>query len=119
MEYGKMKVLNIEELNLNDSCVHEIVIRSGEICFKIDYIQNYESDAVSKQLLVFKGCRSVSSMINLDVAWPDSMQEATETRDGEWRKIVLEMNTSASVFKITCREVLLVPDNSSGCIECC
>lgn len=111
-----MKVLKIEELNLNDSNVLDISIHSGEICFRLDYIEDYENATMSKRLLVFKGCCSVSSKINLDIEWPDSILGATETRDGEWRNIVLEMNTSASVFKIACREVLLVPDNSSECI---
>jgi len=111
-----MKVLRIEELNLNDSNVLDISIHSGEICFRLDYIEDYENATMSKRLLVFKGCCSISSKINLDIEWPDSILGATETRDGEWRNIVLEMNTSASVFKIACREVLLVPENSPNCI---
>ena len=112
-----MKVLNIEELNLNDSKVLDISIHSGEICFRLDYIEDYENSTMSKRLLVFKGCCSVSSKINLNVEWPDSILDATEACEGEWRNIVLEMNTSASVFKIVCREVLLVPCKSSESLE--
>lgn len=33
-----MQVLNVGSLNLNDSRVLEISIRSGEVCFCVDYI---------------------------------------------------------------------------------
>ena len=55
----------------------------------------------------FRGCRTVTSSINLNVEWPDSILRATETCDGEWRNIVLEMNTSANVFNISCLAVQL------------
>ncbi len=102
-----MNVSNVETLNLNDSSVDGIAIRSGEICFKLRYIEDYDTCAFSPRLLVFKGCRTVTSSINLNIEWPDSILQVTETRDGEWRNVVLEMNTSASVFNISCLAVQL------------
>jgi len=106
-----MTVQNVEELNLNDSCVLGISIQSGEMCFKVDYIEDYDSCASRVYLLAFKGCHTVSSAINLNVTWPDSILCGTETRDGELRNIKIEMATSASVFNISCRSVELIPLN--------
>lgn len=102
-----MNVMNIEGLNLNDSRILGVAISAGEICFTIDYIENYDSCASCVCLLAFKGCRSVKSSINLDVEWPDSILQAAETCEGEWRHVVLEMNTSASTFEISCRTIQL------------
>ena len=102
-----MNVSNVETLNLNDSRVDGITIRSGEICFNLRYIEDYDSCAISTRLLVFRGCRTVTISINLNVEWPDSILQATGTCDGEWRNIVLEMNTSGSVFNISCLAVQL------------
>ena len=104
-----MKVANIEQLNLNDSRVLGISICSGEIRFNVDYVEDYDSGKSRQCFLVFEGCRSVASKVNLDVCWPDSILSATETPDGEWRNVSLEMNTSASVFHICCKAVRLVP----------
>ncbi len=104
-----MQVLNVGSLNLNDSRVLEISIRAGEVCFCVDYIEDYDDFKSRPCRLVFKGCRSVKCTSNLDVDWPDSILCATETHDGEWRNIVLEMNTSASIYRISCREVNLIP----------
>lgn len=102
-----MNVSNINELNLNDSGLMGIAICSGEVIFRINYIEDYDSDLAREHLLVFKGCRSFSSCVNLNVVWPDSILRGCETVDGEWRNVILEMNTSASVYKISCHSVEL------------
>ncbi len=113
-----MNVSNIETLNLNDSAVLGIVIRSGEVCFKLNYVDDYDSDSSSFRLLVFEECRSFSSTVNLDVEWPDSILQASETHDGEWRSILIEMNTSASVFNVSCRSVRLEPCADNPLEQC-
>ena len=107
-----MKVQNVETLDLNDSGVLEIFIKSGVVQFKIDYIEDYGTDTSNIYRLQFNGCRYVSSTINLNVTWPDSILCAAEIIDGEWRNIKLEMLTSASVFNISCRSVSLLPVES-------
>ena len=113
-----MNVSNIETLNLNDSSVMGIVIRSGEVCFKLNYVDDYDSDSSSFRLLVFEECRSFSSTVNLDVEWPDSILQASETHDGEWRSILIEMNISASVFNVSCRSVRLEPFADNPLEQC-
>jgi len=57
-------VHSIRDLNLHDSELLEIVIKTDEVTMRLSYIEDYETMRCSRRDLIFRGCTEMSLKIN-------------------------------------------------------
>ena len=101
-------MININELNLNDSILVDIELLQGQVELKLDYIDDYTTQQSSKKSLVFSDCSKFifdmhccyDSFGAIFCGKQKNMQDYIEYR--------IEMSTTASIIVIHAKKLEII-----------
>jgi len=99
------EIIDISELNINDSILLRTLIYTDSVEMELDYIVDYETQEIRKATLLFQGCGRVEFLINPGFDTPNSLLNAEEERTLQSRTIKIETNTTAGTIRIECLKV--------------
>lgn len=99
------EILDISELNINDSVLLSTKILVDSLEMELDYITDYNAPKSKIMKLVFSECSKIEFLINPGYNTPNTLYAAKESESSSHRIIHIETCTTAGVIIIECKSV--------------
>ena len=100
-------MVNINELNLNDSILIDIEFQQGQVELKLDYIDDYETQQSSKKSLVFLDCSKFIFEMYCCFASYGAILLGEQKNLEDCVEYRIKMNTTGSIMIIHAKELHL------------
>jgi len=105
-------MININELNLNDSILLDIELRQGQVRLSLDYIDDYVTQYFSKKTLVFLDCSKFVFDMHCCFDSFGAILCGKQKYLKDCTEYIIEMNTTASIMTVHAQKLILRMEES-------